>query len=196
MFTGIVEGKGTVVSIADSGAVRRVVITAPGFEGLTVGASVAVNGVCLTAVAVEGGEVTVDIVPETLSRTTLAELKIGDEVNLERPLRADGRFDGHVVQGHVDGVGWVQALGREGGAVSLTLDAPPELLPYIVEKGSVTVDGVSLTVSSLTDTGFSVALVPHTLEVTTLGLRKPGDPVNLEVDILAKYIERLLKAGQ
>ena len=196
MFTGIVEAKGRVVSIKDGEATRRVVITAPILEGLALGASLAVDGVCLTAVEVEGAEVAVDIVPETLSRTTLGELKVGDEVNLERPLRADGRFDGHVVQGHVDGVGRVVELQDDADGVSLMVEAPPEILSYIVEKGSIAVDGVSLTVSGLTDTGFSVALVPHTLKVTTLGLRKPGDAVNLEVDILAKYVEKLLKAGQ
>ncbi len=196
MFTGIVEAKGRVVSIEDGKVARRVAITAPILEGLALGASLAVDGVCLTAVEVEGAEVAVDIVPETLRRTNLGRLKVGDEVNLERPLRADGRFDGHVVQGHVDGVGRVKTLRREGGAVTLTVEVPPELLPYIVEKGSVTVDGVSLTVSAVTDADFSVALVPHTLKVTTLGLRKPSDAVNLEVDILAKYVEKLLKAGQ
>jgi len=196
VFTGIVEAKGRVVSIKDGEATRRVVITAPILEGLALGASLAVDGVCLTAVEVEGAEVAVDIVPETLSRTTLGELKVGDEVNLERPLRADGRFDGHVVQGHVDGVGRVVELQDDADGVSLMVEAPPEILSYIVEKGSIAVDGVSLTVSGLTDTGFSVALVPHTLKVTTLGLRKPGDAVNLEVDILAKYVEKLLKAGQ
>ncbi len=196
MFTGIVEEKGTVVSIGDGETTRKVVIAAPALEGLTVGASIAVNGVCLTAVQVSGTEATVDIVPETLSRTNLGELNVGDEVNLERPLAADGRFDGHLVQGHVDGVGRVVAFEREGGAVSLTVEVPPRLLPYIAEKGSITVDGVSLTVSGLTDSGFRVALVPHTLAMTTLGLRKTGDAVNLEVDILAKYVERLLKAGK
>ena len=196
MFTGIVEAKGRVVSIEDGKVARRVAITAPILEGLALGASLAVDGVCLTAVEVEGAEVAVDIVPETLRRTNLGRLKVGDEVNLERPLRADGRFDGHVVQGHVDGVGRVKTLRREDGAVTLTVEVPPELLPYIVEKGSITVDGVSLTVSAVTDTDFSVALVPHTLKVTTLGLRKPSDAVNLEVDILAKYVEKLLKAGQ
>jgi riboflavin synthase len=196
VFTGIVEELGTVVSVTDGDAARRVVISAPGLEGVAVGASVAVNGVCLTAVDVAGSEVAMEIVPETLNRTSLGRLVVGDRVNIELPLPANGRFDGHVVQGHVDGVGRVAAVEEEEAGVSLEVEAPAELLAYIVEKGSITVDGVSLTVSGLTDSGFTVALIPHTLEVTTLGLRKPGDPVNLEVDILAKYVERLLRAGK
>jgi riboflavin synthase len=196
MFTGIVEELATVVSVTDGEAVRRIVVSAPGLEGVPTGASVAVNGVCLTAVETTGPEVAMDVVPETLDRTSLGRLEVGDRVNIERPLLADGRFDGHVVQGHVDGVGRVTALEAEEGGVSLTVEPPAELLPYIVEKGSITVDGVSLTVSGLSDSGFTVALIPHTLEVTTLGLRKPGDPVNLEVDIIAKYVERLLRAGK
>jgi riboflavin synthase len=196
VFTGIVEELGTVVSVTDGDAARRVVISAPGLGGVAVGASVAVNGVCLTAVEVAESEVAMEIVPETLDRTSLGRLAVGDRVNIELPLPANGRFDGHVVQGHVDGVGRVAAVEEEDAGVSLEVEAPAELLAYIVEKGSITVDGVSLTVSGLTDSGFTVALIPHTLAVTTLGLRKPGDPVNLEVDILAKYVERLLRAGK
>lgn len=193
MFTGIVEQKGTVRRIAEGEGPWRVVITAPGLGDLEIGASIAVNGVCLTAVEREGDSVALDVIPETLSRTNLGELIEGTEVNLERPMPADGRFDGHIVQGHVDGTGQVRSLIREAdGGVIMTLDVEPSLLRYIVEKGSITVDGVSLTVAAVDESGFSVALIPHTLEMTTLGLRTEGDPVNLETDVLAKYVERLL----
>jgi riboflavin synthase len=193
LFTGIVEQKGTVTQVAESGEGRRVVITSPLLADVAVGASISVNGVCLTAVECNDGSVTLDVIPETLARTNLGELAEGAEVNLERPMPAAGRFDGHIVQGHVDGTGKIRSLTREEpGAVVMTIDTQPELLRYIVEKGSITVDGVSLTVASVDDLGFSVALIPHTLEVTTLGLRTQGDTVNLETDVLAKYVERLV----
>jgi riboflavin synthase len=193
LFTGIVEQKGTVTQVAESGEGRRVVITSPLLADVAVGASISVNGACLTAVECNDGSVTLDVIPETLARTNLGELAEGAEVNLERPMPAAGRFDGHIVQGHVDGTGKIRSLTREEpGAVVMTIDTQPELLRYIVEKGSITVDGVSLTVASVDDLGFSVALIPHTLEVTTLGLRTQGDTVNLETDVLAKYVERLV----
>ncbi len=196
MFTGIVEHRGS-VAVAERApdALRLVVDTGP-LNGIGVGDSISVNGVCLTAVEVAPGKVIVDVVKETIDRSTLGGLEEGAAVNLERPMAADGRFDGHIVQGHVDGVGSVGAIDPEGEGVRMHVDAPERILRYLVEKGSVTVDGVSLTVASITDTGFSVALIPHTLAVTTLGLRRVGDQVNLEVDVLAKYVERLLKAGQ
>jgi riboflavin synthase len=193
LFTGIVEQKGTVTQVAESGEGRRVVITSPLLADVAVGASISVNGACLTAVECNDGSVTLDVIPETLARTNLGELAEGAEVNLERPMPAAGRFDGHIVQGHVDGTGKIRSLtSEEPGAVVMTIDTQPELLRYIVEKGSITVDGVSLTVASVDDLGFSVALIPHTLEVTTLGLRTQGDTVNLETDVLAKYVERLV----
>jgi riboflavin synthase len=193
LFTGIVEQKGTVTQVAESGEGRRVVITSPLLADVAVGASISVNGACLTAVECNDGSVTLDVIPETLARTNLGELAEGAEVNLERPMPAAGRFDGHIVQGHVDGTGKIRSLTREEpGAVVMTIDTQPGLLRYIVEKGSITVDGVSLTVASVDDLGFSVALIPHTLEVTTLGLRTQGDTVNLETDVLAKYVERLV----
>lgn len=196
MFTGIVEHRGS-VAVAERApdALRLVVDTGP-LNGIGVGDSISVNGVCLTAVEVAPGKVTVDVVKETIDRSTLGGLEEGAAVNLERPMAADGRFDGHIVQGHVDGVGSVEVIEPEGEGVRMHVGAPGRILRYLVEKGSVTVDGVSLTVASITDTGFSVALIPHTLAVTTLGLRRVGDQVNLEVDVLAKYVERLLKAGQ
>ena len=152
------------------------------------------NGVCLTVAARDGATVTFDLAPETLARSTLGALRVGDPVNLERPLRLTDRLGGHLVQGHVDGVGTVTARTPDGdGSVRLTVDAPAGLLRHVVEKGSVTVDGVSLTVTAVDDTSFSVALVPHTLAVTTLGSRPPGAPVNLETDVVAKYVDRLLE---
>jgi riboflavin synthase len=140
--------------------------------------------------------VTVDVIPETLQRTTLSDVVSGVRVNLERPMPANGRFDGHIVQGHIDGVGVVMSIVSGSGGTVMTIATPGSLRTYLVEKGSVTVDGVSLTVTGMTDDGFDVALIPHTLEVTTLGLLKPGDTVNLEVDVLAKYVERLLKVRE
>jgi len=194
MFTGIVEHIGT-VAMAEKEAGMRLVMDVGSLSGIDVGDSIAVNGVCLTAVEVGPGKVTVDVVEETLNRSTLGKLESGDLVNLERPMAANGRFDGHIVQGHVDGVGEVASVDDEGEGRRMTLRIPDGLMRYVVEKGSVTVDGVSLTVAALTDDGFEVALIPHSLAVTTLGLRKAGETVNLEVDVLAKYVERLLRAS-
>ncbi|MGD2061807.1 MAG: riboflavin synthase [Acidimicrobiia bacterium] len=192
MFTGIVEQMGRVEMVTGTDEGRRLVIGGDGLGELPIGASIAVNGVCLTTVETDSDRVTVDVIPETLSRTNLGDLRPDSSVNLERPMPADGRFDGHIVQGHVDGVGVVSAISEDGGGVVMSVDVAPDLLRYLVGKGSVTIDGVSLTVAGLTDTGFTVALIPHTLEITTLGLRKQGDEVNLEMDVLAKYVERLL----
>ncbi len=193
MFTGIVEQMGAVVSVETTDTGKRVVISGNGLGELPVGASIAVNGVCLTALEPSGDTVTLDVIPETLDRTNLGMLADGDRVNLERPMTASGRFDGHIVQGHVDGVGRITELDHAAnGAVVMNIEVSPELTRYLVEKGSVTIDGVSLTVASVTSDGFSVALIPHTLEVTTLGLRQPADTVNREMDVLAKYVERLL----
>lgn len=193
MFTGIVEQIGSVLDVAEQAEGRRLVLSGQGLVDVPVGASIAVNGVCLTAVKVEDEKVTVDVIPETLNRTNLGEVGAGGRVNLERPMRADGRFDGHIVQGHVDGVGVVSAINHDDGGTLMTVEAPVDLMGFIVEKGSITVDGVSLTVAAMTERSFSVALIPHTLEFTTLGLRKPGDTVNLENDVIAKYVERLLE---
>lgn len=195
MFTGIVEQIGAVEEVSDRAIGRRVVLSAPGVGDIRIGASISVNGVCLTAVETGQDMVVVDVIPETLQRSNLGSLVRGNQVNLERPMLASGRFDGHIVQGHVDGLGTIDAIDRgDDGSVVMTVDTPEELRRYLVEKGSVTIDGVSLTVASLTDTGLRIALIPHSLEVTTLGLRNPGDTVNLEMDVLAKYVERLLRA--
>ena len=194
MFTGIVESLGTVTQITEVDRGRRLVLEAGDLTiGLEVGDSVAVNGVCLTAVEVGPIGVTADVVAETLRRSNLGSIQAGDRVNLERPMRADGRFDGHIVQGHVDATGEVATVIPEGEGRLVRIAAPPDGLRYVVEKGSITVDGVSLTVTSVDADGFEVVLIPHTLSVTTLGLRRPGDRVNLEFDVLAKYVERLVE---
>lgn len=194
MFTGIVEQIGQVEDVADSNTGRRILISGDGLGDLPIGASISVNGVCLTAVDIAAGNVAVDVIPETLQRSNLGRLVAKSPVNLERPMPAAGRFDGHIVQGHVDGSGVVSAVDEDvDGGVTMTVDVPAELRRYVVEKGSVAIDGVSLTVAALTEEGFQVALIPHTLETTTLGMRSPGDTVNLEMDVLAKYVERLLK---
>jgi len=197
MFTGIVEQIGTVEEVTDNAVGRRMVLSAPGIGDLPVGSSVAVNGVCLTAVETADDTVAVDVVPETMQRSNLGSLVRESQVNLELPMPASGRFDGHIVQGHVDGLGTIVAVDRnDDGGVVMTVDTPESLRRYLVEKGSVTIDGVSLTVASLTEAGFRVALIPHTLDITTLGLRNRGDTVNLEMDVLAKYVERLLKVDE
>lgn len=194
MFTGIVEAIGCVVAIEPEGEKTRLRIeSARVAEGICLGASVAVNGACLTAIDGKGTELTFEAVRETLDRTSLGELRVGSRVNLERALRADGRLDGHIVQGHVDDLGWVRALDRHGDDVRLVVDCRPELIRQLVPKGSVAIDGVSLTVARLSDAGFEVALIPHTLAVTNLADRKAGDPVNLEADVLGKYVLRYLE---
>jgi riboflavin synthase len=194
MFTGIVERMGIITEIEDTGGKRRFVLaTGDLVRDMAVGDSLAVNGVCLTAVSVEQGGVVVEAVMETLERSNLGSVDIGDAVNLERPMRADGRFDGHIVQGHVDGVATLRSITTEGESLRMWFDVPPPLHRYLVEKGSVAVDGVSLTVSGVDDAGFEVVLIPHTLDVTVFGSRAVGDAVNLEVDVLAKYVERLLE---
>ncbi len=192
MFTGIVRERGRVLAAEQNGDGVRLRIAAPRTAASAeLGDSVSVAGVCLTAVAVDGGELAFDAVPETIARTTLAEVASGAEVNLEPSLRAGEPLGGHYVQGHVDGVGRVRSLQPDGEGARLWLDAPPELLRYCVEKGSLAVDGVSLAIAALDPTGVSIALVPHTLRETTLSGLQPGDGVNLEVDVLAKYVERL-----
>jgi riboflavin synthase len=194
MFTGIVEEVGEIVAVLPRGDVQAVVVRAPRVaRDLPLGASVAVNGCCLTAVEVQAGDFTCELTAETLARTAFGSgLSVGRRVNLERPLRADGRFDGHIVQGHVDGVGEVREMRRTGAAAELLVAAPPEVARYLVAKGSVAVDGISLTVAGLQGADFRVALIPYTLEWTTLGEAGPGDRVNLEADVIAKYVERLL----
>jgi riboflavin synthase len=197
MFTGIVEELGRVRAVQPQAGGARIEIEAHKvLDDAEIGASIAVNGCCLTVVARGDDWWAADAVVETLERTNLGALAAGDAVNLERPVRLADRLGGHVVQGHVDGVGQVvDRAPQSDGSVLVRFAAPRELLRYVVHKGSITVDGTSLTVAAVHDDGFSVAVIPHTLEVTTLGPKVPGSSVNLEVDVLAKYVERLLRAG-
>ena len=191
MFTGLVAGMGSVQALRrDDDGVRLQVRTELAAE-LAPGDSIAVNGVCLTAVEVDGGAFSADVMAETLRRSSLGPLGEEDPVNLELPLRASDRLGGHVVQGHVDGLGSVESVNDDGFARVVRISAPPGVLRYVVEKGSIAVDGVSLTVSAVDDGGFEVSLIPETLERTTLGSAAPGRVVNVEVDVLAKYVEKL-----
>ncbi|GIW70936.1 MAG: riboflavin synthase subunit alpha [Planctomycetota bacterium] len=196
MFTGLVESVGEVQAAErrPGGGMRLVVALGELAEGLRPGDSVAVSGCCLTAVAIEGQRAAFDLVPETLARTWFARLRPGVRVNLELPLRLGDRLGGHLVQGHVDGLATIVERAAEGGAggqVRLVCEAPPALLADMVPKGSVALDGVSLTLVEVEPPRFSVALIPHTLAVTTLGERQPGDPLNVETDLLAKWLRRL-----
>ena len=204
MFTGIVEELGAVRAVEpNEGGARLTIAAATVLDDVVLGASIAVNGCCLTVVELLDDGWAADAVTETLDRTSLGSLTAGDPVNLERPVRLADRLGGHVVQGHVDGVGALHARDAlPDGSTRMKFAAPTAVLRYVVEKGSITVDGISLTVASLDDSPnagpnagaptFDVAVIPHTLAVTTLGAKQPGDPVNLEVDVLAKYVERLL----
>jgi riboflavin synthase len=196
MFTGIVEQTGTVERAEWRGDVLVVGIAAGRcLEALRIGGSISVNGCCLTAVQVDDRGFVCELTGETLARTLFEERLVrGARVNLERPMPASGRFDGHVVQGHVDGIGRVLELRRLGESAEIVIAPPAELERYLVEKGSVSVDGISLTVARLERGAFTVALIPHTLHVTNLDEARPGSPVNLEADVIAKYVERLLAA--
>jgi riboflavin synthase len=193
LFTGLVADLGTVAEVHSTTDGVRLAIESPLARELSEGDSIAVNGVCLTAVGLCGDRFGADVMNETLRRSSLAEVGAGSRVNLELPLTPDARLGGHFVQGHVDGVGAIAAVREDGFARIVTIDAEPALLRYVVEKGSITVDGVSLTVARVDDASFDVSLIPETLERTNLGEASAGAPVNLEVDILAKYVEKLLK---
>jgi riboflavin synthase len=188
MFTGLVQSTGTVISIEDG----RLALETAEPLGLAEGDSVAVNGVCLTAAGIQGRGFRADVMGETLRRTALGSLAAGSTVNLELPLRAGDPLGGHIVQGHVDGTGAVESVNDEGFARLVRIAAAEDVLRYVVEKGSVAVDGVSLTVAEMDDGGFTVSLIPETLERTTLGSAEPGRRVNLEVDVIAKYVEKML----
>ncbi|HEY7667104.1 MAG TPA: riboflavin synthase [Actinomycetota bacterium] len=191
MFTGIVEERGT---IREAGTHRLVVGCRTVLGGTGIGSSMSVSGVCLTVVAREDDALAFDLSDETLARSNLGRLEPGDPVNLERPVTLATRLGGHLVQGHVDGVGAVTGLDRDAsGGATLTVRLPAELQRYVVEKGSIALDGVSLTVAGIHREAVSVALIPHTLEVTTLGVAAPGDTVNVEIDLIAKYVERLME---
>jgi riboflavin synthase len=196
MFTGIIEQVGTVVGIEVQGENRRITFeSAPIAKQLKTGDSVAVSGVCLTALAITSASFSADLAPETWTRTSFSRVQNGALVNLELPMRADGRFGGHIVQGHVDGVGKLIELQRIAKSENwwLQIEMPPAIARYTVFKGSISIEGVSLTVAQLTGSKCSVAIIPHTVEMTNLGFLKPGEAVNLEADLIAKYVEKMLQ---
>ena len=193
MFTGIVRELGVVVEAEEAGGGRALAVRAPATASRTrVGDSIAIDGCCLTATEVADGTIRFQAVPETIARSTLGTLERDEQVNVEPAIRAGEELGGHYVQGHVDAVGRIRSVEAEGQGLRVVVEAPEAVLRYCVEKGSVTVDGVSLTVAELVDDAFAVALVPHTLEATTLSALRPGQAVNLEADVLAKYVERLV----
>lgn len=197
MFTGIIEEIGTVRRIERGARGARLTIGAETvLEGTKIGDSIATNGVCLTVTGMTADSFAADVMAETLRRSGLGALQSGSPVNLERAMPADGRFGGHIVSGHIDGTGTVAALRREDNAVWVTVHAAPALLRYIVEKGSIAIDGVSLTVAAVDTDGFSVSIIPHTGAQTILLGKKPGDTVNLECDVIGKYVEKLLGPHQ
>lgn len=193
MFTGIVEEKGTFQRLVVSGDTGKIYVKANKvLEGTRLGDSIAVNGVCLTVVEFNEKEFVADVMPETLKRSNLGDLKLNDSVNLERAMSVDSRFGGHIVSGHIDGTGRIAAIKKEKNAVWFTIEAKESLLRYIVEKGSIAIDGTSLTVARVSEHQFEVSIIPHTLKETVLGDKQIGAVVNLENDIIGKYVERLL----
>jgi riboflavin synthase len=194
VFTGLIEEVGTIREVKRSGASSYIeVVCEKVLEDIRVGDSVAVNGVCLTATDISGDSFRADVMNETLSRSSLGALSSGSRVNLERAMSAKRRFGGHIVSGHIDGTGTVTDIKKDGIATWYTISAKPEIMRYIAEKGSIAIDGISLTVAKVTETGFSVSVIPHTADQTVLPLKKVGDTVNLENDVIAKYVERLMK---
>ncbi|MBI5552368.1 MAG: riboflavin synthase [Desulfobacterales bacterium] len=197
MFTGIIEGLGTLVGMRAAGEARIITVAADfDLAGTRIGDSIAVNGACLTATTLAGNRFTADVSPETLSKTTFGAAKIGQRVNLERALRLSDRLDGHLVSGHIDGMGRLESRERAATAIVLRFSAPPELTRYMIVKGSVAVDGVSLTINQCDDHGFTVSIIPHTAQMTTIGLKGEGDGFNIETDLIGKYVERFLTRGQ
>jgi riboflavin synthase len=196
MFTGIIEATGVIVSIDGAESGRSIWVNSPALSDVEIGGSVAIDGVCLTATERDGDATGFDVAMETLARSALGGKTPGDAVNLERPLRAGDELGGHMVQGHVDGVGRIERIIDEGQSKRIHVSATPSVLRYLVEKGSVTIDGISLTVTAVDETRFEVAVIPHTMAVTTLGGAEVGRIVNLEVDVLAKYVERLVSPFQ
>lgn len=196
MFTGLVAELGKVQNLVSQGDSYHLTITASKvLIGLKIGDSVAVNGVCLTVVQLDSSSFTADVMPETVRLTNIGRLHNGDRVNLERTLRLCDGLDGHIVSGHVEGLGVIISRQPEGIAVVVEIEASPELLKYVIKKGSIAIDGISLTVTKVTGTSFSVSLIPHTAKETTLGFKDIGDVVNLETDIIGKYVERMLNSG-
>ncbi|MHB1457123.1 MAG: riboflavin synthase [Armatimonadota bacterium] len=193
MFTGLIEEKGIVAGIKSSGKSIRLIVKAPGVASdVIVGESIAISGVCLTAVSVSPPTIEFDAVRETIERTTLGRLKAGDSVNLERALRLGDRLDGHMVQGHVDGIGVIREIRRSGDDTVIRISAEPDVMTYVVRKGSITVDGISLTIADVTEDWFSIAIIPHTLINTTLNEKNSGSAVNLETDIIGRYVYKYM----
>jgi riboflavin synthase len=193
MFTGIIEGLGTLSALRPAGRGRQLVIDSDFvLDGTKPGDSISVNGACLTAVSIAGGRFQVDVSQETFSKTTFGASRIGDRLNLERALRFSDRIDGHLVSGHIDGMGTIARLTPVDNAVIVTVDVPETVSRYLIEKGSVAVDGVSLTINKCRENGFEVSIIPHTAKLTTLPKKKPGDAVNIETDMIGKYVERFL----
>jgi riboflavin synthase len=198
MFTGIIEEVGHVTDIVDKGGTRRLTVSATkSAKQLKLGDSIAVRGVCLTAVEITPQSFSADLAEETWNRTSFSRIKPGALVNLELPMRADGRFDGHIVQGHVDGTGTFVSLDRirKSDDYWLRIEIPLELARYVIFKGSLSIEGISLTIAQIDGMQVTTAIIPHTLEMTNLKAFKPGDPMNLEVDVIAKYVERMLHGG-
>lgn len=193
MFTGIIEGLGTVKTIRSQGLGKTLTIEADfDLSGSGIGDSIAVNGACLTAVSISGKRFDADVAPETLSRTILSKISIGDRVNLERALRLSDRLDGHLVSGHIDGIGMISGKNRTGNAIIITINVPSSLSRYMIHKGSVAVDGVSLTINRVSETSFDVSIIPHTAKLTTVGFKNMGESVNIETDMIGKYVERFI----
>jgi riboflavin synthase len=197
MFTGIIEGLGTIKSIRPSGEGRRLAIQADfPLTGAKVGDSIAVSGACLTAVTLSGARFEVDVSPETIAKTCLKNAKPGERVNIERALSLSGRLDGHLVSGHIDGTGQVRYINKKSNAILIGFSVPETLARYMIPKGSVAVDGISLTINQCDRTSFEVSIIPHTAEITTIGLKKIGDQVNIETDMIGKYVEKFLSNRQ
>jgi riboflavin synthase len=197
MFTGIIEGLGTIETLHATGRALVLSVAADfGLEGTRIGDSIAVNGACLTVVALQGDRFNADISPETAAKTTFGAAARGDRVNLERALRLSDRLDGHLVSGHVDGVGRLERREAADNAILLTFSVPKPLLDHIIVKGSVAVDGVSLTVNGCDTNGFQVSIIPHTAKITTVGTKRVGQAVNIETDLIGKYIERFMERSR
>ena len=196
MFTGIIEGLGSISGITSSGAGRRLAIESDyQLEQTRIGDSISVSGACLTVVKLDQKRFEVDVSPETLERTTFAGARIGDRVNLERAMRLSDRIDGHLVSGHIDGVGIIRHRENIANAIIVKINVSAALTRYMIPKGSVAVDGISLTINSVEKEEFAVSIIPHTAKITTIGIKRIGDPVNIETDMIGKYVERFLRGG-
>lgn len=195
MFTGIIEGFGTIRELRTTGLGMKMTLEADfDLDQVKIGDSIAVNGACLTAVTIEGRHFQVDVAPETISKSTFSEARVGDRVNLERALRLSDRLDGHIVSGHVDGIGRIKSRKQLSNAIIISIGVPQELSRYMIPKGSVAVDGVSLTINACIGDSFELSIIPHTAGLTTVGFKNPGDTVNIETDMIGKYVEKFLTA--